>query len=67
MDHQPEQIASDLCSIVRADVHADILHRVAYGTNAGIYRIVPQCVVAPVDRDDVGGCVTTAGIWRRSI
>jgi FAD/FMN-containing dehydrogenase/Fe-S oxidoreductase len=53
MDYQPEQIASDLTGIVRGDIHADILRRVAYSTDASIYRIVPQCIVAPRDRDDV--------------
>ena len=60
MDDKPEQIASDLGRIVRGDVLADILHRVAYSTDASIYRIVPRCVVAPRDRDDVSSVVKYA-------
>ena len=60
MDDRPAQIASDLSRIVRGDVFADILHRVAYSTDASIYRIVPQCVVAPRDRDDVTAVVEYA-------
>jgi len=60
MDDRPEQIASDLSRIVRGDVFADILHRVAYSTDASIYRIVPQCVVAPRDHDDVTAVVEYA-------
>ncbi len=57
MTKNSEQIASDLTKIVRGDVFADILHRVAYSTDASIYRIVPQCVVAPRDTSDVAAVV----------
>jgi FAD/FMN-containing dehydrogenase/Fe-S oxidoreductase len=57
MSKEPEQITSDLAGIVRGDVYADILHRVAYSTDASIYRIVPQCVVAPRDAVDVAAVV----------
>jgi len=53
MNKKPEQIASDLAGVVRGDVYADILHRAAYSTDASIYRIVPQCIVAPRDAGDV--------------
>jgi FAD/FMN-containing dehydrogenase len=53
MKIKPQQIASDLSEAVRGDVYADILHRVAYSTDASIYRIVPKCIVAPRDVDDV--------------
>ena len=57
MNKKPEQIATDLASVVRGDVYADILHRAAYSTDASIYRIVPQCIVAPRDADDVAAVV----------
>lgn len=60
MDDSPERIASDLAAIVRGDVFADILQRVAFSTDASIYRIVPKCVVAPRDRDDVAAVVKYA-------
>jgi len=57
MNKKPEQIASDLAGVVRGDVYADILHRAAYSTDASIYRIVPQCIVAPRDAGDVAAVV----------
>jgi len=57
MNMEPEQIASDLSSIVRGDVYADIVHRAAYSTDASIYRIVPRCVIAPRDVADVTAVV----------
>lgn len=50
---QPTQIAADLATRIRGDVFADIIHRVAYSTDASSYRIVPQCIVAPADVRDV--------------
>lgn len=61
MTKDPEQIAADLAEIVRGDVFADVLHRVAYSTDASIYRIVPRCVVAPRDAADVSAVVKYAG------
>ena len=61
MNKGPEQIASDLAKIVRGDVFADILHRAAYSTDASIYRIVPECIVAPRDAGDVAAVVRYAG------
>ena len=49
----PTQIAAELRPLVRGDVFADIIHRVAFSTDASSYRIVPQCVVAPRDARDV--------------
>ena len=57
MNKEPEQIASDLAGVVRGDVYTDIVHRVAYSTDASIYRIVPRCVVAPRDASDVAAVV----------
>ena len=61
MDSRPQQIAADLAGIVRGDVLADILQRTAYSSDASIYRIVPQCVVAPRDTGDVVAVVKYAG------
>jgi FAD/FMN-containing dehydrogenase/Fe-S oxidoreductase len=53
MTTEASRIAADLAAFVRGDVYADIIHRVAFSTDASSYRIVPQCVVAPRDRDDL--------------
>jgi FAD/FMN-containing dehydrogenase len=53
MAKDPTQIAADLSHCIRGDAFADIIHRVAFSTDASSYRIVPQCVVAPRDSDDV--------------
>ncbi|MHC4745340.1 MAG: FAD-binding oxidoreductase, partial [Planctomycetota bacterium] len=53
MKISPEQIAAELGNEVRGDVFADIIHRAAYSTDASIYRIIPQCVVAPRDTADI--------------
>jgi FAD/FMN-containing dehydrogenase/Fe-S oxidoreductase len=50
---EPSQIAADLASLMRGTVFADIIHRVAFSTDASSYRIVPQCVAAPLDMRDV--------------
>ncbi|MBN1506682.1 MAG: anaerobic glycerol-3-phosphate dehydrogenase subunit C [Sedimentisphaerales bacterium] len=50
---EPAQIAADLARLIHGDVFADIIHRVAYSTDASSYRIVPQCVVAPRDVRDI--------------
>ncbi len=60
MEKQPSEIAADLTQLVRGDVFADIIHRVAFSTDASSYRIVPQCVVAPRDVRDVAAVVRYA-------
>ena len=61
MREKPEQVAADLTKVVRGDVFADILRRAAYSTDASIYRIVPCCIVAPRDTEDVVAVVKYAG------
>ena len=61
MTNTPEQISSDLSSIVRGDIFADIIHRAAYSTDASIYRILPLCVIMPRDAADVAAVVKYAG------
>ncbi|HPC95049.1 MAG TPA: FAD-linked oxidase C-terminal domain-containing protein [Sedimentisphaerales bacterium] len=60
MAKDPNQIAADLRDRIRGEVFADILHRVAFSTDASSYRIVPQCVVAPRDGGDVEAVVKYA-------
>ncbi|MGE5293987.1 MAG: FAD-binding oxidoreductase, partial [Solirubrobacterales bacterium] len=57
---EPSQIGAELAKLVRGDVFADVIHRVAYSTDASSYRIVPQCVVAPRDVQDVVAVVQYA-------
>lgn len=60
MAKDPTQIAADLSHCIRGDAFADIIHRVAFSTDASSYRIVPQCVVAPRDSDDVVAVINYA-------
>lgn len=48
-----ETIGSELSARVKGAVHVDIYHRVAFSTDASIYRILPECVVEPQDADDI--------------
>ncbi len=57
---QPSQIAADLVKLIGGNIFADIIHRVAYSTDASSYRIVPQCVVAPRDVRDIVAVVRYA-------
>jgi FAD/FMN-containing dehydrogenase/Fe-S oxidoreductase len=61
IERQPAQIAADLAKLVHGDVFADIIHRVAFSTDASSYRIIPQCVVAPRDVRDIVAAVRYAG------
>ena len=60
MKHEPEQIARGLEGRVKGNVFCDILHRAAFSTDASIYRIVPVCVAAPRDVEDVAEIVKYA-------
>jgi FAD/FMN-containing dehydrogenase/Fe-S oxidoreductase len=53
MNHTPEKITADLEKFVQGSVHGDILHRAAYSIDAGIYRILPTCVVVPLNTSDI--------------
>jgi len=55
-----EKVSDDLAKVVRGDVFADVLHRVAYSTDASIYRVLPECVVAPCDLGDIVAVVKYA-------
>jgi len=60
MKDQAEKTAKALKRLIQGDVYADILHRVAYSTDASIYRIVPQCVVVPRSGEDLAAVVRFA-------
>ncbi|MHC4551678.1 MAG: FAD-linked oxidase C-terminal domain-containing protein [Planctomycetota bacterium] len=55
-----ESIGSELSALVKGAVHVDIYNRVAFSTDASIYRILPECVVEPQDADDVVAVVKYA-------
>jgi FAD/FMN-containing dehydrogenase/Fe-S oxidoreductase len=57
---EPERIAADLAGLMRGDAFADIIHRVAFSTDASSYRIVPQCVASPRDVRDIVAIVQYA-------
>ncbi len=60
MISKPEQISSDLSSIISGDIFIDIIHRAAYSTDASIYRILPLCVIMPKDVNDIVAVVKYA-------
>jgi len=60
MNKGASRLAADLKKLVRGDVFADIIHRVAFSTDASSYRILPQCVVAPRDAEDIVAVVRYA-------
>ncbi len=57
---KPEQIGAELAQLIKGDVSVDIFSRVAFSTDASIYQIVPSCVAAPHDADDVAAVVKYA-------
>ncbi|MBE0535384.1 MAG: anaerobic glycerol-3-phosphate dehydrogenase subunit C [Phycisphaerae bacterium] len=60
MKKTSEQIGADLSGLVKGDVRIDIFSRIAFGTDASIYQILPQCVVSPKDTADVAAVVRYA-------
>jgi FAD/FMN-containing dehydrogenase/Fe-S oxidoreductase len=48
-----ETMGADLASLIKGDVDVDIYTRTVFSTDASIYRIVPQCVVALRDEADM--------------
>lgn len=53
MKRRAEQVAAGLAENLRGDVFFDILHRAAFSSDASIYQIIPLCVVAPRDVEDI--------------
>ncbi|MFB3905178.1 MAG: FAD-linked oxidase C-terminal domain-containing protein [Acidobacteriota bacterium] len=64
MNHEPSQLAAELKKLARGEVYGDIIHRVAFSTDASSYRILPQCVVAPRDTRDIVAVVRYAAEHR---
>ena len=56
----PNRIASELSRLIASDCFADIFTRVAFSTDASIYQIIPLCIVAPRNADDVAVVVKYA-------
>jgi len=55
-----EAIGADLAVLIKGDVHVDIYNRIAFSTDASIYRILPQCVAVPKDTTDIVAAVKYA-------
>ncbi len=55
-----EKIAKELGRLVKGDVCSDIYTRIAFSTDASIYRIMPECVVFVKDSLDVQAAVKYA-------
>lgn len=54
------QISSDLEKLVKGEVLSDIFNRAAFSTDASIYQIMPVCIVAVVDAEDISAVVKYA-------
>jgi len=57
---QAQNMAKALTPLIQGDVFEDILHRVAFSTDASIYRIVPECIVVPRSVEDIVAVVQVA-------
>ncbi|OHB58664.1 MAG: hypothetical protein A2173_00540, partial [Planctomycetes bacterium RBG_13_44_8b] len=57
---QPKEIADELSQLIKGDCLPDIFSRVVFSTDASIYQIIPLCVVAPKDAEDVAAVVKYA-------
>ena len=58
--NEAQTIAHDLTSRIEGNVFEDVLHRVAFSTDASIYRVMPACVVIPRSVADVVAVVKYA-------
>ena len=56
-----QQIADELSQLISGECMADIFTRVVYSTDASIYQIIPQCVVAPKNTDDIVAVIKYVG------
>lgn len=48
-----EQIGAELAGCITGQVSVDIYNRIAFSTDASMYRIVPQCVVSARNEADI--------------
>lgn len=60
MKKQPEEIGAELAGLIGGIVDVDVFNRAAFSTDASIYQIVPQCVVAVKDEKDIAAVVRYA-------
>ncbi|MFA6426000.1 MAG: anaerobic glycerol-3-phosphate dehydrogenase subunit C [Phycisphaerae bacterium] len=58
---QPQRIADELSPLLKGECFADIFTRVAFSTDGSIYQIIPLCIVAPANTDDIAIVVKYAG------
>ncbi|MCX5632366.1 MAG: FAD-binding protein, partial [Phycisphaerae bacterium] len=59
---QPQEIADQLSRLIKGESFADIFTRVAFSTDASIYQIIPICIVAPKDMEDIAAVIKYAGL-----
>ena len=57
----PKRIGEELSRLIKGDCFPDIFTRVAFSTDASIYQIVPICIVAPKNTDDIAAVIKYAG------
>ena len=51
---------SELSGLIKGDVYADVIHRSAFSCDASIYQIMPACVVAVKDAEDISAVIKYA-------
>ncbi|MCX5633635.1 MAG: FAD-binding and (Fe-S)-binding domain-containing protein [Phycisphaerae bacterium] len=59
---QPQEIADQLSRLIKGECFADIFTRVAFSTDASIYQIIPICIIAPKDMEDIAAVIKYAGL-----
>lgn len=55
-----DKLAGELREKIKGDVLVDLFNRVAFSTDSSIYQIIPQCVAAVRDAEDVAAVVKYA-------
>jgi anaerobic glycerol-3-phosphate dehydrogenase C subunit len=60
-DKNSQQIADELSRLIAGECFSDIFTRVAFSTDSSIYQIIPQCVVAPKNTEDIAAVIKYAG------
>ncbi len=60
MSKRPEESGAELAARIGGVVDVDIFNRVAFSTDASIYQILPQCVAAVRDEQDIVAVVRYA-------
>ncbi len=57
---QPQEIAKEISALITGDCFPDIFTRVAFSTDASIYQIIPLCIVAPKNTEDIAAVIKYA-------